>query len=330
VDSVHAYFPGVDHDLTAVVKATGKVAWTARTNVVSARTRGFGAVAAGPVVVLCDDGLHAFDVTTGAPRWSFEGEGSQPGYSVPFFRDSVLYAGSFEGDVFALDSRDGRVIWRARSPTLLRSVSQHPFVEGDQVLVGYSNQAATSANGGGVAAFDAATGSLRWYVSLDSLIPNGMDRARVGFRLAATDSVVVAPTELGFVFALDRRSGQVQWVVPPRRPSGGEVRPVAVIQSTFLIMGFPGILDAYDAQTGQRLWERDTEVGGPSQGFTVDDSAVYIPTGGGQLVAIRSSDGAVLWQLGDGSSSLSLSNPPAVDERAVYAGGLSGFYAIRK
>ena len=62
VDSALVFFPGIYSELIAVRKATGQVAWRSATSGGLPRTIGFGTAISGPVVVMLDVNLYAFDV----------------------------------------------------------------------------------------------------------------------------------------------------------------------------------------------------------------------------------------------------------------------------
>lgn len=127
--------------------ADGRLLWTAapdrRPAAVSRRH------VAGDVVVLpTEDGLAAFDHSTGAPRWATP----LPSMPLePLVLGGSVYARTIDGTVVALDAWDGRERWRADVGAF-----------GNFALAGPAGRRLFAAGTTGLVALDAATGAELW------------------------------------------------------------------------------------------------------------------------------------------------------------------------
>lgn len=116
--------------------------------------------------------VYAVDAATGAQLWSFE-----PPLELRNARGSCcdivnrgvtvwngkVYVGSFEGILYALDAKDGKVLWQADTfidKTRAYSITGAPQVAGKVVVIG--NGGAEFDTRGYVSAYDLDTGELAW------------------------------------------------------------------------------------------------------------------------------------------------------------------------
>jgi outer membrane protein assembly factor BamB len=158
--------------------------------------------------------------------------------------------------------------------------------------------------GGGVTAFDAATGNQRWGISLGSAANTSP---------AVGDGLVVVGDAAGDIVALDIRDGTRRWAFP----TGGEVRSSPGIVDGIVYDGSAdGNLYALDLATGAKRWAFPTG-GAISRTAAIDGAVVYVGSDGGIVNAVDAASGIGRWQrvLGPGQvSSL------AVDAGLVVAG----------
>jgi eukaryotic-like serine/threonine-protein kinase len=106
--------------------------------------------------------------------------------------ENTIYGGSVDRKVYAVDLRNGDVIWSAR---LSGIVAGGVLIAGDTVF------AATSRPEGRVSALRRKTGKHIWRRSVGS----------VGAPLALIEDVLIAQTQRGEVQALNPASGEVRW-----------------------------------------------------------------------------------------------------------------------
>jgi outer membrane protein assembly factor BamB len=134
------------------------------------------AVAGGRVILFhrigAEEIVESLDARTGDPQWRFaypttyrDDFGFDEGpRAVPVVADGRVYTFGAEGQLHALDLATGRRIWQVDTQKAFAPIlgffgrAGSPLVEGGRVIVGVGD----SLDGGGVIAFDAATGAVLW------------------------------------------------------------------------------------------------------------------------------------------------------------------------
>ena len=78
------------------------------------------------------------------------------------YADGKIFYSTLDGQVFALNANDGKVIWRADNGNLAlaETVSATPFVVGDKVIIGVMG--GEKGVRGHITAYNIETGSMRW------------------------------------------------------------------------------------------------------------------------------------------------------------------------
>lgn len=212
-----------DGAVYAFEAATGSRAWRIETG---ARIRSSPAVSGETVFVGSADGfLYAIDLHTGELRWRFGTEGvandaasesvdRKTIQSSPAVVAGVVYFGSRDGHVYAVDAGSGQEIWRSegRMPWFITS----PAVAAGMVFNGNSD-------GLFVNALDAATGQEQWRT------PTGQ---RVFSSPAFHNGVLYAGNHAGRLMALDARTGATRWEL--RLPEGILSSPVPAAGRIYL------------------------------------------------------------------------------------------------
>ena len=206
----------------------------------------------------------------------------------PFVADAVVYAAGPEGDIAAVESASGDVLWRTDTDA---RISGGVHVIDGLVVVGTLD--------GEVIALSAADGTERW-------------RARVSSEVLASPSgdgdVLVVRTIDGKLYGLSAPDGQQRWVYDRTVPAltlRGTSAPIVV--GNLVIAGFDsGRLVALDLREGRTFWESRVSVprGKTELERIVDidaepiviDDIVYAVTFQGQLVAVDLSSGEILWR----------------------------------
>ena len=154
-------------------------------------------------------GIDTGNVARLAPAWIFPMPGARRLQSVPIVVDGVMYV-TQPNEVYALDARSGRVIWKwRRVPAIQRGNNRGVGVLGNLVYV--------TTPDAHLVALDARTGSVVW----DSEILDSED----GFSSPAAPFVIDGKIIVG-------------------NAAGDH--------------GLNGVLDAYDAKTGERIWRFHT------------------------------------------------------------------------
>lgn len=281
-------------------------------------------------VSLAQDG----DVT---PYWTFACEDEVR--SSPVVSDGIVYVGSFDHNLYAVDAEEGKFAWKYPSEDV---ISSSPFVCDELVFFGSEDHI--------VYALFKETGRIAWStptkgrvrssprVSLDHVFVGSDDHhlyclsARDGRQMWAFETpsyVRSSPTVTaervyfgasdGCVYALDVQTGRQRWRFTTNR---------TVISTPLLHEGviYVGSMDwslyAIDAQAGWSLWSYR------AQGWVVSNPAisethslVYAGSADGSIYALDCETGRKVWSYETGGP---VTSSPAVSKDAVYIGSTDG------
>jgi len=116
--------------------------------------------------------IHAMDARTGELLWKYDPDvysharhKLRAGWPVRGLahRDGVIYSGTLDGRLIALDARDGSLLWSVMTvdPDDARYITGPPWIINDKVIIGHGG-ADYSAMRAYVTAYDAATGEQAW------------------------------------------------------------------------------------------------------------------------------------------------------------------------
>jgi outer membrane protein assembly factor BamB len=205
----------------------------------------------GVVTFASDDGnLYALNQEDGAELWRFNLGGSllarklpsiaSPPYSFdymsssPVYHAGVIYIGSPNGELFAIDHKNGKERWRFATTEMIRC---SPLVYRDKVYVGSWN--------GHFYALDSNTGEEVWSFDCGDVIQGwpafGGGKIIVGSRSAK-------------IFALNAETGKEEWVYVSEIGSWIESTPV--VEGSVIYIGTSDALKvmALDLGTGAEIW----------------------------------------------------------------------------
>jgi hypothetical protein len=114
-----------------------------------------------------DEMVSSYDLTTGAPVWRhrdaarfWESNGGAGPRATPALADGRVYTLGGTGILNALDARNGSVVWSRNAVSDTGAAVPHWGIAGSPLVVGDTVVVATS---GRLAAYDAATGTPRWF-----------------------------------------------------------------------------------------------------------------------------------------------------------------------
>lgn len=218
-------------------------------------------------------------------------DGQQSGLRLAVEPDLILTA-DVSGDVFALDPKNGRRLWRAQTGA---RVISGPTVAGDLVLLGTKDAE--------VIALKRADGTPVWRVTVSSevLAPP-----------AGEGNVIVVRCGDGKLFALAAADGKRLWsfdrAVPPLTLRG--LSAPLVYGNTVFVGLDNGRAVALKLDSGELLWEQ--VVAAPSGRSELErivdvdadllvtgdgpNGGVYAVSFGGELAAVNLEDGRVAWR----------------------------------
>ncbi|MFW6695689.1 PQQ-binding-like beta-propeller repeat protein [Streptomyces sp. MAR4 CNX-425] len=150
----HLVYTDFKQNLTVRDTASGGQVWTQKT---SKTNYGAFAVHGDLVIVPQGNRLQAFTLADGAPRWSVKTDRFSS-FSEPAVLEDGLFVADSGKTLWHLDPRTGGEVWRSRDLADAHAPAPRQFVLAGGTLYG----ATDLDRRGGVHAFDAGTGALRW------------------------------------------------------------------------------------------------------------------------------------------------------------------------
>ena len=129
------------------------------------------------------EALHALDLETGDPLWSFRTRSMTAFFPTPALHGTLVLAGSMDGALYAVEVSTGEERWRFQTASYI----EHAVRVVDDLLLLRSRD-------GHIYALDAETGSERWH--FDTRTPWGSNPT-------AGPGVVLFASDDGFLTALE-------------------------------------------------------------------------------------------------------------------------------
>lgn len=255
------YFGSTDHYLYAVDQQTGTLKWKAKTGSLVTSSP---AVENGTVYFGSFDGLfYASDAETGKLKWKYQtaGErrfagthlhGTQPAgermpdpfdfyLSSPVVRKDKVYFGSGDGNIYALNTDTGKLIWKVQTGDVVHA---SPALADGTLFVGSWDSY--------FYAIDADNGKTKWRFKTgeDADIHN-----QVGIQSSATvrDGVVYFGCRDSNLYALDARTGAKKWVFN-NKGSWVIGSPVVKDGRLYFTTSDSGMFYGVDAKTGDKIF----------------------------------------------------------------------------
>jgi len=258
------YFGSDDNNLYAVDAASGTEKWKFST---SGPIRSSPAVVAGTVYFASYDGFfYALDAASGKLKWKFENAGEKhfeakglDGYmphaqtipdfwdfflSSPAVAEGLVYFGSGDGNLYALDSGTGQLKWKFATGDVVHS---SPAVAGGVVYAGSWDSY--------LYALDAATGQMKWKFK------TGEDKInfnQVGIQSspAVEGGVVYFGCRDSHLYALDAATGQEKWAFD-NHGTWIISSPAIYEGSVYAGTSIPSAFGALDIHTGEVRFHLD-------------------------------------------------------------------------
>jgi outer membrane protein assembly factor BamB len=229
---------------------------------------------------------------TNTELWRFKTGGEVS--STPVEVGGVIYFGSDDHLVYAIDAITGKEKWRLRTGSCVQS---SPAVSNGVVYIGSLDY--------NLYAIDAVTGMEKWRFKTGGGIHSSP---------AVFDGIVYIGSYDDYVYAIDAVTGMEKW----RFQTGIQVTPSpAVVDGVVYIGSFDQYMYAIDVVTGMEKWRFKTG-GGIRSSPAISNGVVYIASWDNNLYAIDTLTGKEKWHFVM-ESIYSLSSP-AVSNGVVYIG----------
>ena len=245
------YYGCDDGTITALDVRSQQVRWQYETD---GRVRSAVTVAADVVFAASDDGfVYAIERSSGVLRWGVDVARTSPPrvlpaqgppydydylQSSPVYADGMVFVGSPDGQLYAINAEAGAVRWRFRTAGKVRST---PVVLDGTVYFGSWD--------GHVYAIDATSGKQRWRYDTGGIV-QGSPTVSAG--------LLYVGSRAASLFALDIHTGRLVWQHPFADGSWVESSPV--VEAGVLYVGTSDAREllALAADTGKVLWQFDT------------------------------------------------------------------------
>jgi len=210
----------------------------------------------------------------------------------------VAYIGNYKGTIYALNMRDGKVIWKYDPPG--GKMASSPAIVGDGLVVHGMD--------GIVRMLDRSSGRLRWSFHIGSPIESS-PVVRGGLDYFGAWN--------GRIYALDLKHRKLRWT----RSSGYKITSSAAIAGEKLFIGdYGGRLLALSTRTGRLLFSRS--VNGRVYGTpAIAAGRVFVPSSTGNSLTAFTTSGRYLWRVQTGGYVYS---SPAVWAGRVFFGSYNG------
>ena len=260
----------------------------------------------------------------GGVKWTFKTGG--PIVASPAVADGVVYIGSMDGYLYAVDQSTGKERWKFKSSM---AIASSPAVAGGTLYFVSSR--------GGLAAIDIANGKLKWllpteserkfeaknlhgYPSASQTIPDAWD---IFMSSPAVDNgKVYFGSGDGNIYAADAQTGLLQWKFSTKDVVHASP---AVANNTVYVGSWDSYLYAIDADTGQQKWAFKTgedpaihnQVGFQSSPAVVNGT-VYVGCRDAHVYAVDAATGRKKWDYPTSKSWVI--GTPTVGDGVVYVG----------
>ncbi|MFD9958659.1 PQQ-binding-like beta-propeller repeat protein [Amycolatopsis sp. NPDC058986] len=228
--------------------------------------------------------------------------------SSPAVANGVVYVGCNDGNVHAVDAATGGKRWTFATDAVIHS---SPAFAAGTVFVGSRDH--------NVYAIDAATGEQRWKFT-------GGDWFNSSPTVAAASNSDSGTVYIGCrdhnVYALDAATGTRRW----NYTTTLTVDCSAAVSGTTVWIGSDDqSLYALDARTGKWIWQFRAE-GGIVSSPALDGDVVYVGSDDKHLYAVSASTGRPNWRYPTGNG---IRSSPAVEGETVYVGSRDrGLHAV--
>ncbi len=231
------------------------------------------------------------------PTWKTETRGAITASAV--VRDGVVFVGSRDAHVYAVDIRLSRVLWKRRL-SWIGEVESAVVVCDERVIAGSNDRT--------LYALRATDGTILWSFPTDGFVRGAP--AAVGNRLFVCSST-------GTVFGIDADTGREIMRFRSKTPFRGG--PAATAQRV-VVASEHGVISAFSPTDASLLFQVDLATPVDATPLLVEDR-VYVATRAGTIHCLGATNGKELWRFGaDGA----VSATPSISETSLFFGTDAG------
>jgi outer membrane protein assembly factor BamB len=219
------YVCGSDSALYALNALSGALMWKYKD--------AWGSPTVSNGMVYCiSEGIAAVDANTGVQKWKFNpsSDTSVSYPSNPSVVNGILYVGSSDFNLYALDANTGKLLWNFPTGNV---VETSPTVVNGIVYL--------SASAGTVYALDAITGQQLWSFYVGNSVSSSPTIAN-GFLYFGSNNQ--------YLYALDASTGSVKWT----NSDGNWINESPLFFQNVIYVGAQDEFQAVDASTGKFIW----------------------------------------------------------------------------
>jgi len=273
IDDARIYLPLAGGRVLCLDRETGTLLWTGEPGgIISAPV----AVAESSVYIatnkFADDGsevggsLRAVDKATGLTVWVKDY--ARP-LSSPLAQGAGrVYAGSADGSFYALEGRNGEVVWKVETQDVVRGCA---LVVDRAIYFGSDD--------GALRAVDVERGQLIWKFQTSG---------KIVARPAVDEHAIYFGSADGYVYSVDILTGKLRW----RSRTGAAVEASPVIAGDrVLVASFDNFVYALARVTGDRIWKRRLENRITAAPIVEGDASLVAPLHGDYVAVFLNADG---------------------------------------
>lgn len=229
----------------------------------------------------------------------------------PAVVDGMVYI-STAGELVALNAADGVKRWSAPIGTVsfARIVDTWDVYESSPTVA--DGAVYVGSRDGGIYAFDAKDGTLRW---------RHQTRHVVRATPAVADGRVYCGSFDGHVYALEAKSGKLVWDVNTKQPGVPWINvqgSCAVADGIVYVGSRSTFLFAIEATTGKVLWKHSHDGSWVPSSPAVRDGIAYVGQSDGNKIVAADKDGKTRWKFDSPNETFS---SPALAGDTLYVGG---------
>ena len=247
-------------------------------------------------------------------------------FNAPVIVNNVIYVGSHDNNLYALDAQTGLINWRFLTGG---SIMDAPAIVGGKIYVGSYD--------GYVYLLDLKTGrELRRYLA-PSPVPFGSGYYTGVFATPLIDATTIY-TANGPLMALGIKKGEIKWKVLESSIYENQVIGNPFFFNNFIIATTTNAVYAIDKVSGKTSWKYSDIKGSVFFSPTLYEEIVYFGDSDGYLYGVNAKTGGQVFRHNmnylDFSSYTNWSAefvfPPGMDKQKIYVKWFNHLYAIKK